>query len=454
MRQALVWSTALAVALFVGFAVDAQVMERISVTTAGTQANGDSYVSGGRRVVSADGMYVVFESMATNLVPDDSNNAMDIFLRDRWTGTTARVSLAADGGDAWGESWDPSITPDGRFVVFTSSAGNLVSDDHNGERDVFVRDLHVGQNTRISVNMNGGDANGDSYSPSISDDGNRVAFGSSARDLVPGVSSWNSDVFVRDLPLGTSWHVSLGHDGAPGDANSWGATISPNGHTVVYVTGASNLLPGESYDGVEVFVWDFDTQQNTLVTVAHDGGDSDNRSGIPSPDHGGDYVSFYSRATNLVDDDTNGQDDVFVRSIPGAVTERVNLSTDGEQTIDLGSWHPATSLFARYVTFLSDAPNLVEDDTNGVGDIFGRDRWLGVTTRLNVSPGGVEADDYSSNPLITPDGRYVVFESSATNLVPDDGNGVRDVFIAWGPAVPFVDGFESGDAGRWSAINP
>ena len=454
MKHVSVLMAVFALMMTAGLVAEGQVIERISVSSSEAEADGDSNVSGGRRAVSADGRFVVFESTASNLVSDDFNTSRDIFLRDRWTGTTARVNLSKTGGDAWGESWDPSITPDGRYVVFASSAGNLVPDDHNGERDVFVRDIQIGQTFRVSVDMNGLDANGDSYSPSISDDGTRVAFGSEARDLVPGATSWNPDVYLRDLDLGETWYVSVGHDGTPGDANSWGATISPEGGHVAFITGASNLVAGETYTGVEVMIREIGLDLTTLVTVAHDGGDSDDRSGLPSPSGDGSHVAFYGRATNLVDDDTNSEDDVFVRSIPGGVTERVNLSTDGEQTVDLGSSHPAISYFARYVTFLSDAPNLVDDDANGVGDIFGRDRLLGVTTRLNLNAAGEESDDYSSNPMITPSGRYVVFESSATNLVPADSNGVRDVFIAWGPAVLFADGFESGTTDLWSSVTP
>ena len=432
----------------------AQVIERISVSSSGVEADGDSHVAFSRRVVSADGRYVVFESTATNLVPDDFNNANDIFLRDRMTGTTTRVNLSLTGGDAWGESSSPSITPDGRYVVFDSSAGNLVDDDHNGEWDVFVRDLETGQTQRVSLDANGGDGDNDSYTPSISDLGTRIAFISHARDLVPGANSFNSDIFVRDIAAGLNHYVSIGHDGTPGDANAWGPTISPDGALVGFVSGASNLVAGGGYTGVEVFVRDIDLEQTTLVTVAHDGGDTDDRSGVPSLSGDGSDVAFYSRATNLVGDDTNGQDDVFVRPMPGGVIERVNVSTAGDQTIDLGSWHPSISYFGRYVAFLSDAPNLVAGDTNAVGDIFARDRWFGVTTRLTETLAGIQGDNYSSNPMITPDGRYVVFESSATNLVAGDTNGRRDVFIAWGPAAPFVDGFEPGDTSRWSLTMP
>jgi Tol biopolymer transport system component len=434
--------------------VGAQTFERVSVSSSGQEANGDSFVMNSRRVASADGRYVVFESTATNLVADDVNGASDVFLRDRVSGTTVRVNLSMTGGDAWGESHAPSITPDGRYVVFESSAGNLVPDDHNGERDVFVCDLQTGQTQRVSVDSGGGDPNNDSYAPSISDDGRRVAFGSAARDLVPGANSWNTDIFLRDLDLGETFYVSAGHDGAVGDANSWGGTISPDGSHVSFVSGASNLVAAGGYTGVEVFVRDLDLEQTTLVSVAHDGGDSDARSGVPSLSGDGSHVAFYSRAENLVDDDTNGLDDVFVRFMPGAMTERINLSSSGQQTIDLGSWQPSISRLGRYVAFLSDAPNLVPGDANGVGDIFARDRGTGITTRLTESLAGIEADNYSSNPMITEDGRFVVFESSATNLVPGDTNDRRDVFIAWGPAAPFVDGFEPGDTSRWTLTVP
>ena len=454
MKRTFIQVTCLVVMLVSPSNAAATVIERVSVDGVGNQSNGESRLPAGNFEVSAHGRYVVFESDASNLVPDDLNGWSDIFIRDRMLGTTTRVSVNIHGLDASAPSEFPSISVDGRYVAFRSAAYDLVDDDFNWEWDIFVRDLALGVTVRASVSADGGDAESDSFSPSISADGRYVAFLSRARDLIPGGANRQNNVFVRDMLMGETELATVSWDGGGADAGSWAPRISGDGRHVAFVSGANNLVQDDGNVAADVFVRDLDLDVTTRVSVNQAGGDCNGGSGGPSISAAGDHVAFHSTASDLVDDDTNGQPDIFVRVLAGdPYTHRVNLTSQGEQAVDFGSWRAQISAGARYVSFLSDADNLVPDDNNGFGDVFTHDRWTGVTTRVSVDLFGNQGDDWSGNPSLSQDGRFVVFESVANNLVAGD-TGWRDVFIAQGPAVLFVDGFESGDTSEWSASVP
>lgn len=454
MRGVLAVLFAAACAIAAPCRVKAQVIELVSVNLSGVAGNGESRLETSHRAISADGRYVVFESDASDLVADDSNGTTDIFRRDLVLGTTTRVSVAPGGGDGLGTSENPSMSADGRFVAFASDAGNLVAGDGNGLFDVFVRDLDAGVTVRVSEADGGGDPDGDSNRPSISSDGRYVTFSSNATNLVTGASNAVVHIYVRDLDTGDTALVSVGHDGSPGDANSWLPDISPDGSRAAFVSGAANLVLGDDGGQPDVFVRDLGAGVTVRASVDMAGDDPDNRSGPPSLTEDGDFVAFYSRATDLVPDDTNGQDDVFVRDLAMAATERANVSDAGIQATGGGSWHPAITPDGRYVVFMSDAADLVPDDGNGWGDLFARDRWSHTTEQLCIGVAGLQADGFSRYPSVTPDGLYVVFESTAANFVGNDANGMMDIYLAHGPSALLVDGFEAGDASRWTMVVP
>ncbi len=414
--------------------VDARVLERVSVSTSGEQGNADSLVVGGRRVVTADGRYVVFTSHATNLVNDDTNGVRDVFVRDRWSGTTSRVSVDVDGGNGDGPSFDASISADGRYVVFTSAATDLVDGDRNWHFDIFVRDLWRGVTSRASVTPAGGDAGDDSAGGSISADGRHVAFVTWARMLAPGDTDWGPrDVIVRDMQLGENVLASISLDGGNPDEACWEAAIAGNGRHVAFVSSANNIVPGDGNTWMDAFVRDLDASESIRISVNSSGGDADNRNRHPRLSDDGRFVAFRSHASNLVAGDTNDLADIFVRDLTTGLTTRKNLSSAGEQAADGGSWFPDISGDGRYVVFLTDASNLF-DDPNIWGDVVAHDRVTGLTSQLSVSVTGDQVDGWSNNPSVSFDGRYVVFESIATDMVPGDGNQAWDVFIATGPA--------------------
>ncbi len=403
----------------------AQSTERVSVATNGGQANDVSYP----QAISADGRFVAFYSTATNLVGGDTNAASDVFLRDRQTGTTERVSVATGGGEATGGgSYFPAISADGRFVVFQSGATNLVSGDTNGTNDIFVHDRQTGATERVSVATGGGQATGASAYPAISADGRFVAFYSAATNLVSGDTNAADDIFVHDRQTGTTERVSVATGGGEANGNSSGNAISADGRFVAFHSDATNLVSGDTNGFNDIFVHDRQTGATERVSVATGGGQATGASGGEAIDGDGRFVAFYSTATDLVGGDTNGFSDVFVHDRQTGTTERVSVATGGGQA-DNGSFNLAISIDGRFVAFESFATNLVSGDTNGTYDIFVHDRQTGTTERVSVTTGGTEATGGSYGPAIDADGRFVAFYSVATNLVSGDTNAFSDTFV-------------------------
>jgi archaellum component FlaF (FlaF/FlaG flagellin family) len=227
---------------------------RVSVDSHGAQGNAASGLYGVS--VSADGRYVAFESVSDNLVPGDTNGVDDVFVRDRQSGQTERVSVDSSGVQGNGRSNFPSISADGRYVAFWSLADNLVSGDTNGAYDVFVHDRQSGQTERVSVDSSGAQANNSSFNPSISGDGRYVAFQSYADDLVPGDTNGFADVFVHDRQSHWTERVSVDSSGVQGDGHSYLPSISADGRHVAFLSAADDLVPGDTNAGVDSFLRD------------------------------------------------------------------------------------------------------------------------------------------------------------------------------------------------------
>jgi Tol biopolymer transport system component len=410
---------------------------RVSVASDGTQGNSDSL----HPSISADGRFVAFESRATNVVAGDTNRYTDIFLRDTVAGTTTRVSVATDGTQANRDCTGPSISADGRFVVFESDASTLVPGSFNGS-DVFVRDTFAGTTTQLSVASDGTEGNGDSEDPSISADGRYVAYQSYASNLVPGDTNSLYDVFVRDTVAGTTTRVSVASDGTQANSYSYHPSISADGRYVAFDSFASNLVAGDTNAAYDTFVRDTVTGTTTRVSVTSDGTQAISASYYPSISADGRYVAFHSYASNLVSGDTNNSEDVFVRDTVAGTTTRLSVSSDGKQGNRKSDTISAPSISAdgRYVAFGSFASNLVAGDTNGLYDVFVRDTVAGTTTRVSIASAGTQGNGYSRDPSVCADGRAVAFDSYASNLVPGDTNGSYDIFLRAHRNLTRVDG--------------
>ncbi|MBI2900174.1 MAG: PD40 domain-containing protein, partial [Planctomycetes bacterium] len=398
--------------------------ERVSVSTAGAQGNNYSWVP----QISADGRFVAFESAASTLVAGDTNSSTDVFVRDRSLGTTERASVNDAGQQATGGySYAADISADGRFVAFHSVATNLVAGDTNGVMDVFVRDRVAGTTERVSVTTGGGQANPGpspdtgSYNPSLSSDGRFVAFNSSAPNLVANDTNSTMDVFVRDRVAGTTERVSMSASGVQGDGNSYWPDISPDGGFVAFHSYAKNLVDGvvEVYSYRDIYIRNRVAGTTALVSANEFGSAANWDSVAPNLSVGlsltGPHLAFYTSDASLVPGDTNGVDDAFIQDLDTGTIRLVSVNNAGVQG-DANSQRPSLSADGRFVAFQSAATNLVSGDTNLKTDVFVRDRLLGITERVSVSTAGVQGDADSGFPSISADGRYVAFTSGATNF--------------------------------------
>lgn len=419
-------------ALTLGLLSGCHWLKTVSVDSAGVQANESSFGA----VLSADGRYLAFFSTASNLVTGDTNATSDVFLHDTQTASTTRVSVNSAGTqtDTLRSSVDPALSADGRFVAFLSQATNLVADDTNGVRDIFVRDTLANTTTRVSVTNAGGEADSDSYEPAISADGRYVAFSSNATNLVTGDTNGVRDVFVRDKQFGGTVRVSLASAGDEGNNGSYAPAISADGRYVAFSSDATNLVAGDANGARDVFLHDTQTGATIRVSVNSAGGEAGFfvpgfiGGDFPALSADGRYVAFMSEANNLVAGDTNLQDDIFLHDTQTGVTTRVSVDSAGRQARSF-SETPALSADGRYVAFVSFADNLVSGDTNFAYDVFVHDTQAGTTTRLSTDPLGAEANAISASPALSGDGRYVAFGTDATNLFLNDTNGRRDIII-------------------------
>ena len=398
---------------------------RASVASNGTQGN---YVSS-NPAISADGRFVAFESYADNLVPGDTNGYTDVFMHDNQTGITTRVSVASNGTQANYVSFSSSLSADGRYVAFRSMANNLVPGDTNGWADIFVHDCQTGQTTRVSVDSNGMQGNGESTDTSISADGSLVAFRSSASNLVSGDTNESEDVFVHNRLTGETARVSVASNGTQGNNSSYTPSISADGRFVAFDSAASNLVAGDTNGEVDVFVYDRQTGQTTRDSVASNGTQGNDYSTCSSISADGRFVAFESYADNLVPGDTNGNPDAFVYDRQTGQTTRIAVISEAIEGYKILN-PPTISADGRYVAFMSYSDNLVSLDTNGADDIFVYNRQTGQITLVSLAKNGItQGNDDSQYPVISADGRFVAFGSSANNLVAGDTNGAPEIFL-------------------------
>ncbi|GAB7037659.1 MULTISPECIES: TolB family protein [Catenuloplanes] len=289
---------------------------RVSVSSGGAQADYESSGAG----ISGNGRFVAFTSWASDLVPGENNVAMDVYVRDLVTSTTTRVSASTDGTQGNWHSYHPQLSYDGRFIVFASLADNLVPGDVNDAADAFVRDRLTGTTRLVSVSLSASSGNERSGDPAISPDGRSVAFWSSASDLVPRDTNGVGDIFVRELLAGRTTRVSASSTGEQADNGSVRVAISGDGRYVAFTSSASNLVPADTNGVGDVFVHDRATTTTIRVSVSTGGRQVTYETGANPVDISADgrHIGFSSEDTGLVLADTNGHEDVFMRDlVPG-----------------------------------------------------------------------------------------------------------------------------------------
>lgn len=462
----------------------------VSVNLNGFGGNGNSTYGG----MSPDGRYVVFTSDASDLVAGDTNGWSDIFVRDLVAGTTVLASQSTSGVEGNADSSCPVITPNGRFVAFLSAASNLVSNDTNGISDVFVRDLVF--QTTILASVGATNSPSSLYSvmytspPTITTNGRFVAFWSTAGGLVPAVTNFQGEVYVSDLTAGqviwASTNAAIMAQSALGraGAGSFHPVISDDGVFVAFKTGATNAIgqaiilqhnltnqsttlistnglsstvysddvygPEMTPDGRfitfvseemetniygSIRLWDSQTATNFLVSTNLSGVYSTNTlAQAPAVTPDGRYVVFLSNAGDLTGNSVSNGSHIFRCDLQAGTMTMLDLDTNGVGSTDFTGTFPSVSTNGQFIAFSGPDGGLVPLDINGANDVFVRDATGGTTqliSQRNPSVPTRSGDRYSSaGPLsISADGRWVAFASYANDLVPNDTNNARDVFV-------------------------
>lgn len=400
-------------------------VERVNLTSVGSQYAESFDV--GTPSISSNGRYVVFTSQNA-LVPEDSNGYLDVYLRDRQSGTTTLVSLTHLGGVSNMPCSNPVISADGSAVAFVSPADNLVSGDTNNTFDVFVRNLSGGPTTRVSVgtgNVQGLGASGLHTRSAISDDGRYVTFYSTAANFVAGDTNGKEDIFRHDRNTGTTVRVSVATGGTESDADCLHPAISGDGTKVAFVS-TTNQFGGNPQFRPQVWLRDVTNTTTELITKDGAGTAGNGSSYYPALSFDGRYVVFESSSNNLVSP-VGGADAIFRRDRQTGQNTVVSITVTGAYAT--GS-RPAISADGRYVAFGSTSGQLVLGDTNARNDIFIRDLLEGKTGIASRTSTALQSNLDSHEPCIADTAGEVVFTSTASNLVPGDTNTAEDVFVS------------------------
>jgi putative cell wall-binding protein/Tol biopolymer transport system component len=407
---------------------------RVSVASDGTQG-----MRGARSPdISSDGSYVVFQT-GSELDALDTNGYRDVYVYDTATAETMLVSVNED-GDAAGNGnsagsddydQDQAISGNGQYVAFSSWATDLVPSDTNGKRDVFVRDLQSQVTTLVSIESDGDQGGNGARSPSLTDDGGVVVFQTRSA-LVAGDTNGDRDIYWHDMQTGETKLVSWDKDGNAANGNSEWPQISGDGRYVAFHSWASDLVENDTNGDRDIFVRDLQTDTTMRVSVASDGTEADDYSQRPSISMDGRYVAFDSRAENLTPGVQLGGDrNVFVHDMQTSETMLVSTPRSGGMEANRGSKAPDLSADGRFVAFMSGL-DLVADDTNDVTDVYVYDMMNGSYQLASRDEDGAIVDSRNGthdHPAITGDGTWVAFDSYDSNLVSGDSNGKRDVFL-------------------------
>ncbi|HEY2793936.1 MAG TPA: hypothetical protein VGJ28_16340 [Micromonosporaceae bacterium] len=339
---------------------------------------------------------------------------------------TQAVSRTAAGAFGNHPSAAPGVSADGRYVAFSSHATNLVPGDTNVRQDVFVRDLTTGTIVRASLGPGGVQANAACTQARISGNGRYVTFTSSATNLATVGTGGQPNVYVRDLSTGVTTLVSIGLGGHAANADSAGASISADGRYIAFASDASNLVAGDTNGQSDVVVRDMTTGVTSLVSWTSTGGRANGFSDGASISADGNLIAFESGATNLVAHDTNGVIDVFLRDRTAGTTKRISTGPGGVQANGEVT-QPTMAANGTHVAFVSQASNLVATDTDTNGDVVRRTLSSGVNVQVSFRTDDLPGS-FANEPSISANGNLVAFTTSS-DLVPTDTDAGQDVYV-------------------------
>ena len=410
-----------------------ELASRVAPTNATATPDRSSQFAPQNQSVSANGRFIVFESTANNIVPGDDNSTLDVFRYDLLNDVVELVSINRDGsGTGNNASENPVISADGSIVAFESSATDLTDDSTSPLRDVFVRNFDTGETSLVSINFdgNGSGIGGSSSEPVISADGNVIAFTSSANNLLPGISG--SQVYVRNLNETTTTLVSVSATDPTVGANGqiFDVVISDDGSVVAFSSSSTDLSLQDQDSGPDIFARDLTSSTTILVSAGLDGNSGDGSSTLPIISGDGSTIVFSSTATDLTGLVNSPTIDLFARNIETGTTFLVNEFNDPAGSTSGTFRNPDISFDGSRVVFQSTSTNLVPDATGVSDDIFIRDLNAGTTDLVSVDFDGLEVNRSSINPVISADGTVVAFASSGQDLLADNtGVGGRNIFV-------------------------
>lgn len=434
------------------------ITELISVNLAGQSSEGVATIGD----ISADGRFVTFTSNGDDLVAEGGNGFRQLFLRDRQLQQTYRLVSSNTGGFPNSNIEVGGMSGDSRWILFWTNATNIVPNDTNGRSDVFLLDRFSGQVTRVSMGMNGAQANGDSNGAQLAAGGGFVVFQSLATNLVPTDTNGVTDIFWVAVASGETRRLSVASDGTQSNESSYAPVVTADGRYVFFSSHAYEFDESDNNGAEDIFRHDTVTGETTLWSRKADGEEGNDFSKQVDISNDGAVVAFHTRANNLVPEDRNGVGDILIRTeslifppqptrTPTPTATATPNNYPGPNTLFLPllrrypgnnyvqsfnitarangpSGAPSGSANGDLVAFWSHASNLVANDTNNKRDVFvwfrGDDRFV----RVSVASNGTEANGMSDQPRLSANGRYIVFVSDASNLVPNDTNEVRDIF--------------------------
>ncbi len=369
--------------------------------------------------ISADGRYVVFQSIADNLGSHHDERRSDIFRKELETGEIVLCSASSTAEEGNGDSENPCISLDGRYIAFESTSTNLVSGDNNGHGDIFRKDMVTGEIIRCSTGSENQEANGESRKPAISADGRYVAFYSIANNLVPdaNASFRRDNVFLKDCDTGKVTCCSSSSTGEIANMESLDPAISPDGRYIVFASSATNLIPNDTKGQQEIFRKDIQTNEIILVSSNGENEQANQDSIEPAISGDGRYILFASRANNLTSASKDTRNDAVYRK-DLETGEIVCCSTSKNGEIGNGNSESGQiSLDGKFVVFDSDAPNLAKG-SNRKTHIYLKDLETGNISICSTTKDGDLENEDSRFPSISADGKSMTFESESTNLAP------------------------------------